>query len=63
VDLLLKARSVAHEWFWGGGSETGESRGFTCSDSSIGYELRKVRCLNFLGGVGEWQIVKFKAGA
>jgi hypothetical protein len=57
-----KARSVAYEWFWGGGSETGESRGFTCSRRRIGIELSKVRCLNFLGG-GEWQIVKFLAGA
>jgi hypothetical protein len=57
-----KARSVAHEWFWGGGSETGESRGFTCDDRRIGIESSKVRCLKFLGD-GEWQVVKFKAGA
>jgi hypothetical protein len=57
-----KAKSVAHEWFWGGGWETGESRGFTCSDRRIGYEVSKVRCLNFLGN-GRWQIVKFHGGA
>ena len=57
-----KARSVAQEWFWGGGSETGNSRGFTCNYRQIGIELLRVHCLNFLGH-GEWQIVKFQAGA
>jgi hypothetical protein len=58
-----KARSVAYEWTWGGGFETGESRGFTCSDRQTGIETSKVRCVNYLGGTGEWQVVKFQAGA
>jgi hypothetical protein len=57
-----RARSVAHEWFWGEGSLTGESRSFTCSRKQIGIELSYVRCRNRLGN-GEWQIVKFQAGA